>query len=77
MTLQEILDKIENLPTEEQDYLLEILKRRTEEKEKSRGDKFWEGLQNFRRAIEEEGIIFTEDDFANLRDKSPGRDVNL
>ncbi|WP_414545321.1 hypothetical protein [Nostoc sp. CCY0012] len=74
MNLQEILNSINNLPTEEQDYLFEFLRQK---KEESRGDKFWQGLQKFRQVIQREGIIFTDEDFADLRDKSVGREINL
>ncbi|MCF4969262.1 hypothetical protein CV014_20105 [Nostoc sp. CMAA1605] len=58
MTLQEIISSIESLPPAEQDYLLDYL---SKNKEESRGDNFWQGLQKFRSAIESEGIIFTDD----------------
>jgi hypothetical protein len=74
MNLQEILNSINNLPTEEQDYLFEFLRQK---KEESRGDKFWQGLQKFKQVIQSEGIIFTDEDFADLRDKSVGREVEL
>jgi hypothetical protein len=74
MTLQEIINSINSLPTEEQDYLLEFLRKK---KEESRGDKFWEGLQKFRKVIESEGIIFTDEDFTDLRDPSVGREIDL
>ena len=64
MTLQEIINSIESLPTEERDYLFEFLRKKNEE---SRGDIFWYGLQKFRSVIQSEGIIFTDDDFADLR----------
>lgn len=38
---------------------------------------FWKVYQNFRAKIEEEDIIFNDDDFANLRDKSTGQEINL
>jgi hypothetical protein len=41
------------------------------------GNEFWHGLQKLRATLEREGIFFDEDDFANLRDRSPGREVNL
>jgi hypothetical protein len=74
MTLQEIINSIENLPKEEQDYLFEFLRKK---KEESRGDNFWQGLQKFRNAIQSEEIIFTDDDFAELRDRSVGREIDL
>ncbi len=86
MTLQEIVTFVENLSEEERKTLLKILqqkqqqgenKLRAKEKKISKGDIFWEGIQCFRQKIEEEGIVYTEEDFANLRDLSPGREVEL
>jgi hypothetical protein len=74
MTLQEIINSIESLPTQEQDYLFEFLRKK---KEESKGDSFWQGLQKFRNIIQNEGIIFTDDDFADLRDSSVGREIDL
>ena len=74
MNLQEIINSIESLPTEERDYLFEFLRKK---KEESRGDNFWEGLQKFRKVIQSEGISFTDDDFADLRDRSVGREIDL
>ena len=74
MNLQEIINSINNLPTEEQDYLFEFLRQK---KEEFRGDNFWQGLQKFRQVIQSEGIIFTDEDFADLRDPSLGREVEL
>ena len=36
---------------------------------------FWSALQNFRAGVDLESI--DDDIFENLRDKSPGREVNL
>lgn len=47
------------------------------QKEESRGDSFWQGLQKFRSVIQNEGIVFTDDDFAELRDRSVGREIEL
>ncbi|WP_242072042.1 hypothetical protein [Nostoc sp. FACHB-110] len=74
MNLQELIDSINSLPTEEQDYLFEFLLKK---KEESRGDKFWQELQNFRNIIQSEDIIFTDEDFTDLRDKSVGREIDL
>ncbi|MBW4566132.1 MAG: hypothetical protein KME32_34685 [Mojavia pulchra JT2-VF2] len=74
MNLQEIINSINNLPTEEQDYLFEFLRQK---KEESKGENFWQGLQKFRQVIQSEGIIFTDEDFADLRDPSVGREVEL
>ncbi|HEY9799339.1 MAG TPA: hypothetical protein V6D25_03195 [Leptolyngbyaceae cyanobacterium] len=74
MNLQEIINSINNLPKEEQDYLFEFLRQK---KEEFRGDNFWQGFQKFRQVIQREGIIFTDEDFADLRDPSVGREVEL
>lgn len=74
MTVQEIIDSIEELPPEEQDYVLEVISKR---RESQRGEHFWQGLEAFRDKIEAEGIVFEEEDFVNLRDKSLPRDVEL
>lgn len=83
MTLQEIINYIESLPIEERDYLFEFLRKK---KEESRGDNFWQGLQKFRSVIQSEGIIFTDDDFADLRvdakrlvgrHRTVGREIDL
>lgn len=74
MTLQEIIDSLDSLSVEEQDYLVELIRQRHEQKP---GSDFWEGLQKFRATIEQEGIIFDDEYFANLRDRSLGREVNL
>ena len=46
-------------------------------KQESKGDDFWQGLQKFRSVIQSEEIIFTDDDFADLRDRSAGREIEL
>ncbi len=74
MTLQEIINSINSLSTEERDYLFEFLRKK---KEESKGDSFWSGLQKFIKVIQNEGIIFTDEDFADLRDKSVGREIDL
>jgi hypothetical protein len=45
--------------------------------EPQQGNEFWNGLQKLRATIEREGIIFDDNDFADLRDRSPGREINL
>lgn len=74
MNLPEIINYIESLPTEERDYLFEVIRKKNEE---SRGDNFWEGLQKFRSVIQSEGIIFIDDDFADLRERSVVREIEL
>ncbi len=61
----ELLESV-NLP-DNQEVLIEI-------KEVSG---FWSAFEKFRAKIEAEGITLDDDDFANLRDKSVGRDVVL
>jgi hypothetical protein len=74
MTLQEIINSLDSLPTEERDYLFELLRQK---KQESGGEKFWQGLQKFRNVIQSEEIIFTDEDFADLRDPSVGREIDL
>ncbi|NET26397.1 hypothetical protein [Okeania sp. SIO1I7] len=61
----ELLEEI-NLP-DNQEILIEI---------KEVND-FWSAYQKFRAKIEQEGISFDDNTFDNLRDKSPGREVDL
>lgn len=50
---------------------------KTDLKPEQKTANFWDALQTFRAKIEKESIVFNDDDFANLRDKSPGREVEL
>lgn len=89
-SLEKIIESIETLSIEEQDDLLaliikrKIAKRRNEiaknetnfEREQTAGN-FWDALQNFRAKLERENIVFNDEDFADLRDKSPGKEVEL
>jgi Ulp1 family protease len=91
MTIAEMIKSFESLSEEEQDSLLAILLKKREEKRGSgNGDKgtsqeaesfkeetFWEMTLRFRERMEREGIEFTDEDFADLRDRSPGREVKL
>jgi hypothetical protein len=74
MTLPEIIHSIESLSAKEQQYLFEFLRQK---QQKPRANHFGLGLQKFRQAIESEGIIFTDEDFTDLRDRSPGREIKL
>lgn len=56
-----IIERDENLTTEVTD----------------KGNTFWEGLQKFRKIIQDEGVTFTDEDFANLRDRSLGKEIDL
>ncbi|MBD2486355.1 hypothetical protein [Aulosira sp. FACHB-615] len=74
MNLQEIINSINSLPREEQEYLFEFLRKK---KAESKGDNFWQGLQKFRKIIQSDEIMFNDEDFANLRDYSLGREIDL
>jgi len=85
MTLQEIIKSLDTLSVQDQASLLDVLRLKLtqtthEEPEKTienDGDRFWEGVLRFRETIEQEGIIFADEDFADLRDRSPGREIEL
>lgn len=85
MKLQEMIKSLDELSMEERISLFDILQQRLQKEitnehqhtEDSNGDVFWQGLLNFRERIEKEGIIFRDDNFADLRDKSPGREIVL
>lgn len=83
MTLQEILQAVDELSVDEQTSLLNVLQLKLSETtqqdqvDEDRGDHFWQGILHFRAAIEREGIEFTDEDFADLRDRSPGREIEL
>jgi hypothetical protein len=74
MVFQEIVDSVQALSIQEQDRLIELIH---QQREQQRGNGLWEGLQKLRATIEQEQIFFDDDDFADLRDRSPGREVNL
>jgi hypothetical protein len=48
-----------------------------EERQESKVSDFWKGLQKFRLTIENDGLRFIDDDFADLRDRSVGREIIL
>jgi hypothetical protein len=74
MVFQEIVDSVRSLSIEEQDRLIELIHRQRDEQ---RGNDLWNDLQKFRTTLEAEEIFADEDDFSNLRDRAPGREVNL
>jgi cysteinyl-tRNA synthetase len=74
MVFQEIVDSVQALSIQEQDRLIELIH---QQRKQQRGNELWEGLQKLRATIEQEQITFNDDDFADLRDRSPGREVNL
>ena len=55
----------------------ESLKEDQQKKESQQKSDFWKGLQKFRLTIQNEGMEFTNEDFADLRDRSVGREVIL
>lgn len=83
MTLQEIIQSLDELSVEDQASLLNVLRQRlgqkeeSEQAEKQAGETFWQATLRFRERIEREGIEFSDEDFADLRDRSPGREVEL
>jgi hypothetical protein len=93
MTLQEIIRSLDDLPMQDQTSLFHVLERRLApmadgrsaaiavpvqaEPQTIQGETFWEMTLRFRERIEREGIEFTDADFADLRDRSPGREIEL
>lgn len=87
MTYQDIIRSLDELSLEEQTSLLNMLRLRLqlvtiaeqtqEQSLQDDGERFWQGVLKFRTTLEQEDIQFTETDFANLRDSSPGREVEL
>ena len=83
MTLQEILQAVDGLSVDEQTALLNALQVKLSETtqndqfDKNRGERFWQGVLHFRAVIEREGLVYTEDDFDDIRDRSPGREIEL
>jgi cysteinyl-tRNA synthetase len=74
MVFQEIVDSVRALSVQEQDTLIELIR---QQREQQQGKKFWDGFQELRATMEREGISFDDNDFADLRDRSPGREINL
>ena len=80
MSVLEMVKSFENLSEDEQDYLLNILvqKRKYQQNiDSTNPESFWQMTLRFREQMEREDIVFTDEDFADLRDRSPGREVNL
>lgn len=79
MTLQEIIQSLDELSVVEQTSLFDVLQTRlaSEYQSKSNGETFWAMTLRFRKRMAREGIEFMDEDFANLRDRSPGREVVL
>ena len=46
-------------------------------KEGQQKSDFWKGLQKFRLTIQNERVLFADEDFADLSDRSVGREIIL
>ncbi|ACB49359.1 hypothetical protein cce_0007 [Crocosphaera subtropica ATCC 51142] len=84
MTLQEIINSLDDLSQEDITYLFEILrlklsdvKTNNQEQIIDNDDTFWDMTLRFREQMEKEGIEFTDEDFVDLRDRSIGREINF
>jgi mRNA-degrading endonuclease RelE of RelBE toxin-antitoxin system len=88
--LEKVLTKMQTLPTDQQQQVLRFVEFLTFElgdrqvnqesenlKEGQRKSNFWKGLQKFRLTIQNERVGFTNEDFADLRDRSGGREIIL
>jgi hypothetical protein len=74
MVFQEIVDSVQALSVQEQDNLIELIR---QQRKQQLGNELWNSLQQMRAMLEEEDIFADEDDFTDLRDRSPGREVIL
>lgn len=88
---QTVLENFRELPTDKQQEVLDFIQflkyQLLAQKTRAIADKqevftetpeindFWSALQEFRQRVDLGSI--DDDTFANLRDKSPGREVNL
>ena len=84
MTIEQaVLENLRELQTDKQQEVLDFIQFLKHKLPPSKptfnpdGENFWEMTLRFRERMEREGIEFTDDDFANLRDRSPGREVEL
>ena len=88
--LENAMSKMQKLPTEQQQQVLRFIEflafelgdRQVNQesddlKEGQPKSDFWKGLQKFRLTIQNDGVGFTNEDFADLRDRSVGREVIL
>ncbi|MGK7886054.1 MAG: hypothetical protein AB4057_15705 [Crocosphaera sp.] len=80
MTLQEMINSLDNLSQEDMTTLFKILSLKlsdlqTENNKKiiNDNDTFWHMTLRFREQMEKEEIEFKYEDFANLRNRSAGR----
>jgi hypothetical protein len=85
MTLQEIIKSLDDLSAEDQAALFGALRLKLSQEIEDKkndapdrvGETFWDMTLRFRERIEREGLEFTDEDFTGLRDRSPGREVEL
>jgi ABC-type lipoprotein export system ATPase subunit len=88
--LDKVLSKMQTLPTDQQQQVLRFVEFLTVElgdrqvnqesenlKEGQQKSVFWKGLQKFRVTIQNERVLFADEDFADLRDRSVGREIIL
>jgi len=88
--LENAVSKMQKVPTEQQQQVLRFIEflafelgdRQVNQesanlKECQPKSDFWKGLQKFRLTIQNEGVGFTNEDFADLRDRSVGREIIL
>jgi hypothetical protein len=70
MTFQESFEANESLKAD--DLIADLSK-----KDETSTTAFWAATLRFRQKIQQENIVFTDEDFAGLRDRSAGREINL
>ena len=88
--LEKALSKMQKLSTAQQQQVLSFIEflafelgnRQVNQesenlKEGQQKSDFWKGLQKFRLTIQNEGMLFADEDFADLRDRSVGREIIL
>ena len=88
--LEKAVSKMQKLSTEQQQQVLRFIEflafelgdRQVNQesenlKEGQQKSVFWKGLQKFRLTIQNEGVGFTNEDFADLRDRSVGGEIIL
>lgn len=88
--IEKALSEMQKLPTAQQQQVLHFIEflafelgdrqvnqERENLKEGQQKSDFWKGLQKFRLTIQNEGVGFTKEDFADLRDRSVGREIIL
>ena len=76
MKLQEMINSLDDLSEEDMTTLFEILRLKlsdleidNQEQTIDDDDTFWDMTLRFREQMETEGVEFTDEEFANLRDR--------